>query len=238
MLSCQFLSYNKIMIINFYKKRGISSFSALYGIKKALGTKKVGHCGTLDPFAEGVLLVVTGEDTKKSQELTHLNKEYISEIVFGIKSATFDFDSKNIAYSKNPISLGLVAQFFPLFKEKFIGKIVQQVPSYSAVKINGKKLYKHSREGNIDNIKLPSREVEIYEFEILDSYEKEIMETKYPVMKVRIMCSSGTYIRSIAVDIGKLINSDSILYSLVRTKIGGYTIEDSIKDEDIFKITQ
>ncbi|MFC1700135.1 tRNA pseudouridine(55) synthase TruB [Patescibacteria group bacterium] len=211
------------MILNIHKEKNWTSFDVVAKVRGILGEKKVGHAGTLDPLAEGVLVVLTGEDTKKQSEFMNMEKEYIAEFGLGLDSDTYDLEvlprviDTNIDFEKEI--------------KKYVGKIKQKVPSYSAVKVKGKKLYKEARKGKIDESSLPVKEISIHSIEILDKYEKDI-ETesgvkKIPIFKVKVVCGSGTYIRSLAHDL------DCVLVSLVRTRIGDFKVEDSIEISEI-----
>ncbi|MFH1566207.1 MAG: tRNA pseudouridine(55) synthase TruB [bacterium] len=217
------------MIIIINKPKGITSHDVVDVVRKKIGTKKVGHTGTLDPMAKGVLIVLTDEDTKRQREFVGLEKEYVAEIILGIKTDTFDIEGKilestnskipNLKHTKNRIKEIL---------QQFLGETIQIVPVYSAVKIKGKPLYKYVREGKTKDLVLPKRKINIRKIELFDKYEKD----GYPVIKIRVVCSKGTYIRSLANDIGNKLGCGGTLLSLLRTRVGSYTLEESVKLED------
>ncbi len=215
------------MILNVYKERGWTSFDVVAKVRGILSTKlgkkvKVGHAGTLDPLAEGVLIILTGEDTKRQPEFMSLKKEYICEIIFGVISPTYDLEGE-LVY-QNAVLDNLQERLTKILP-KYKGEISQRVPPYSAVKLRGKALYKIARVGKIKLNELPVKKVIIYELELLDFYNKNSL----PTAKLRILCSKGTYIRSLAHDLGKDLGTGGVLASLVRTKIGEYTMEKALK---------
>ncbi|OGC46103.1 tRNA pseudouridine(55) synthase TruB, partial [candidate division WWE3 bacterium RBG_19FT_COMBO_34_6] len=206
---------------------GWTSFDIVAKIKSMLnksGKKvKIGHAGTLDPLAEGVLIVLTGNDTKKQNKIMEMNKEYICEISFGATSPTYDLE-KELTYIKIPKNLDIEKKL-DILLQKYCGEIEQKVPLYSAVKQSGTPLYKKARKNNTDNIILPSKKINIYEIEKLGFYEKN----KLPTIKLRVLCSKGTYIRSLANDLGIDLGIGGVLVSLTRSMVGEYKVEDSIK---------
>lgn len=206
------------MIINLHKPPGPTSHDMVDQVRKKLNTRKVGHAGTLDPFAEGVLIILTGSDTKKSDEIMHQEKEYLAEIMLGAVSDTFDKTGRicNIGSFLPPSSKKIHA-----ILKKFTGEIEQIPPMYSAVKIKGQKLYELARKGI--EIERKPRKITISAIQLL-SYS-------CPLLKIRIVCSSGTYIRSLANDIGKELNTGGYLESLNRTRVGNFLLENSIAIE-------
>lgn len=213
---------NGILIID--KPKGITSRDVVNNVIKIFNTKKVGHTGTLDPLATGVLVVCVGRATKLVSELTSTDKEYIASVKLGIKTDTLDsmgsiLFNEDIIKTKEEINNVL---------NSFIGTYDQEVPIYSAVKINGKKLYEYAREG-ID-IELPKRKVEIKEIELLDDIEYKDNKTMF---KFRCVVSKGTYIRSLINDIAYRLDTIGIMTNLRRTRQGNFKIEDSVKLEDI-----
>lgn len=203
------------LILNIFKPQGLTSFGVVKSVRKASGVKKVGHAGGLDPFATGVLLVCLGSDTKKISEFMELKKEYEGVIEFGIVTDTYDLDGKII-------EIKTVKEYSMDFLEenlsKFTGTIDQVPPMYSAIKYLGKPLYKIARANRIIDRK--ARKVTIYSIKIL----------KYinPFLTFRVICSKGTYIRSMAYDVGKILGCGAYLKSLTRTKIGDYSIYNSL----------
>lgn len=210
---------NGVLIIN--KPQDITSRDVVNKLNHIFETKKIGHTGTLDPLATGVLVVAIGSYTKLVNELTSLDKEYIAEIKIGIKTDTGDItgDILEEKYNNN-ISKEDILKVFNNFPKEY----EQTVPQYSAVKINGKKLYEYAREGI--SIELPKRNVKIYNLELLE-FNNEIIKFKTKVSK-------GTYIRSLIEDICNHLGILGTMNSLVRTKQGRFSIEDSI---DLDKIS-
>jgi tRNA pseudouridine55 synthase len=224
------------VILNIYKPKGITSFDIVYQLRKKSGIKKVGHAGTLDPLAEGVLVVLTGSDTKKQDEVLKTEKEYVAEIGFGICSETNDLEV--IPEIANIPSLDYVKKVLPPVLNSFTGQIEQRVPLYSAVKVSGKPLYRRARSGKpVDTEQLPIKTVSIYTIEILRFENKEITTVEgvkqIPTVKLNVRCSHGTYIRSLARDIGEKIGSRGTLVSLVRTKVGIYMIDTAKRIEEL-----
>ena len=209
---------NGVLIIN--KPEGITSRDVVNKLNRIFETKRIGHTGTLDPLATGVLVVAIGSYTKLVNELTSLDKEYIAEIKLGIKTDTGDITGnileENNNYNINKEDILNVFNNFPKEYE-------QTVPKYSAVKINGKKLYEYARE-NID-VELPKRLVNIYELELL--------EFNNDIFKFKTKVSKGTYIRSLIEDLCSKLNVIGTMNSLVRTKQGRFSIEESINLDDI-----
>ena len=195
-------------------------------IKKKLNIKKikVGHAGTLDPLATGLLIICCGKMTKSIDKFSLMNKTYTGKFIIGSTTPSYDLETKpNVHYPVDHIDEKLI------FKttKKFIGKISQKPPMFSAVKKDGVRLYKLARKGQ--KIKRDKRDIVINEF--------KITSVELPEISFRITCSKGTYIRSIAHDFGKELNSGAHLTELRRTKIGHYSVDDSVKVMDfIYKI--
>lgn len=205
----------KELILNIFKPPALTSFDVIKAIRKEGAIKKAGHAGSLDPFATGVLLICLGNSTKKISELMELKKEYEGVMEFGIITDTYDTYGK--IKEIKPVkrySLDLLERLF----SKFIGKIMQIPPMYSAVKHSGVPLYKIARAGR--EVERKPREVKIYSLKIL-KYES-------PFLTFKTTCSKGTYIRSLAYDIGQRLGCGSYLKSLTRTKVGKYSIQDSL----------
>jgi tRNA pseudouridine55 synthase len=192
------------------KPPGLTSFDALRDIKRALGTGKVGHTGTLDKFAGGLLLVLTGRALKLSQWFTHCDKQYEGTICFGIETETLDPEGAVIANAPLP-SRENVEKAIP----QFLGKIEQAPPAYSAIHIDGERASALARRGEAPEMR--KRPVTIYRLELL-SWEP-------PNAKIFVRCSSGTYIRSLARDIALAAGSRAHLTELVRTQVGGFKLE-------------
>lgn len=208
-----------LLVVN--KPQGLTSRDVVNKLNHIFSTKKIGHTGTLDPNATGVLVCLIGKYTKLVESITSYDKEYIAEIKLGIKTDTDDITG-NIIYEENSnVTLGEIKKVLSTFPVSYN----QQVPIYSAVKINGKKLYEYARE-NID-ITLPKRKVNIYSLELL-SFKDNIITFKTKVSK-------GTYIRSLIQDICTNLNTIGTMNNLIRTKQGNFDIKDSYTLEEIEK---
>lgn len=207
---------NGLLIVN--KEKGYTSRDVVNIVSKILNTKKIGHTGTLDPIAEGVLVLTVGSCTKLSDVLISEYKEYIAEFVLGYLTDTLDSTGTIICKKNINVTNEEIKKVILSFKTKY----EQTVPKYSAVKVKGKKLYEYARN-NID-IKLPKRLVEIKDIEILN-IDKSI--------KIRCLVSKGTYIRSLIKDIGDKLNTYATMISLTRIKQGEFDIKDSYKIDDI-----
>ena len=207
------------MIINVCKEKNMTSRDVVNIISKHLHTKKVGHTGTLDPLATGVLIVCTNNDTKLVDILTSKNKEYIATMRLGIQTDTGDITGNIIKRATYKVTKDQIIKVL----NNFLGSSTQTVPIYSAVKINGKKLYEYARNG--EEVTLPTREINISSIELLDYHDD--------LIKFKVTVSKGTYIRSLIEDIGKTLQTVATMEDLVRTKQGNYKIEDSYTLEDI-----
>ncbi len=193
--------------------------------KIIFGKLKVGHAGTLDPLATGLIIVCTGKQTKQIETYQSQTKEYIATFKFGATTPSFDLETKeNEQYPYKHITLDLIKKTL----NDFTGEIMQVPPIHSAIKINGVRAYKYARKGK--NIELKAKPLKIDEFEILDF--------SLPVLKLRIVCSKGTYIRALARDIGKALNSGAYLIELQRTRIGEFLVNNAIEIEDFNKFIQ
>lgn len=214
-------------ILNIYKEAGYTSFDVVARLRGILKQKKIGHTGTLDPDAVGVLPICLGNATKVVPYLTDETKEYIAVLRLGITTDTYDMTG-NILRSKEDEALGLAADDIKMTIMSFLGDIEQIPPMYSAIKVNGKRLYELARKG--EEIERKPRRVSIYELEILE--EKELS------YKIRIVCSKGTYIRSLCHDIGEALGCGGTMESLERTRVGEFVKENSLKldeAEELFK---
>ena len=207
------------MIINVCKEKNMTSRDVVNIISKHLHTKKVGHTGTLDPLATGVLLVCTDRDTKLVDILTSKTKEYIATMRLGIQTDTGDITGNIIKKASFRVNKEQIIQTL----NSFLGQSTQTVPIYSAVKINGKKLYEYARNGK--EVTLPTREITISNIELIDFHDN--------LIKFQVTVSKGTYIRSLIEDIGKKLETVATMEDLVRTKQGSYKIEDSYTLDDI-----
>lgn len=212
---------NGFLLVN--KEKGPSSFSIVREIKNKFKLKKVGHAGTLDPLASGLLVIMVGKFTKRFDDFQKLDKEYEAEIVFGKETDTYDSEGKvtykyqgKIMLSDDEVGKAL---------RKFKGKVSQVPPIFSAVKISGKPAYKRSRAGEV--LKLEPKKVEIKEIELIDIQDDS--------MRIKIICSSGTYIRSLAYDLGREIGFGAYLSRLERTRIGDFRLTKAKRVRDITK---
>lgn len=200
--------------INIFKPRGITSHGVVYNVRKILGIKKIGHTGTLDPNATGVLPLCIGKGTRISEYLLDVDKEYIGELTLGIATDTQDIYGKIIDYSTKKVSEADIRSAF----NRFVGEIEQVPPMYSALKKGGKKLYELAREGIV--VERPPRKVKIYDLKIYN-----IIDNKKIVFYVK--CSRGTYIRTLCHDIGELLGTYGYMSYLIRTGVGNFNIKDS-----------
>ena len=212
---------NGILIVN--KPENITSQGVVSRVKKALNIKKCGHTGTLDPLATGVLPVLVGNSTKLSKYLVEHNKIYRAVIELGKKSNTGDREGEIIDTQKVPNNLD-ENKIKNVLKE-FLGKQIQIPPIYSAIKVNGKKLYEYAREDK--KVEIPKREIEIYSIELIE-FEKEKSTITFEVK-----CSKGTYIRTLCEDIAKRLETIGYMKNLIRTKVDIFSIEESYSLNDI-----
>ena len=197
------------------KPQGLTSFGVVARLRRVLSNQagkkvKVGHTGTLDPFATGLMIIVTGKKCREAETFTKLDKWYEAEIVLGEKSSTGDPEGEMSDYKPSVEEIQQVIG-------QFVGKIEQTPPIFSAIKINGQRAYKLAREGK--RVEIPKRTVEIYSLELL-SYE-------YPKLRIKTNVSSGTYIRTLAVDIGDRLNTGAYCENLRRTQIADYSIKEA-----------
>ncbi|MCP4725939.1 MAG: tRNA pseudouridine(55) synthase TruB [bacterium] len=198
----------------------MTSFSVVAYIRKLTGIKKVGHAGTLDPAADGILLVAVGKATKRIEGLMGMEKEYVGNFKFGITTDSFDAEGK---ITDQRSCEGLSEDLIRKELENFKGTIDQVPPVFSALKHKGKPLYKYARKGI--KIEPAPRKVKISEI-ALESFKKD-------EARIRVVCSRGTYIRSIANDLGEALGCGAILNGLTRERIGSYMIKDSISMEGL-----
>lgn len=199
-----------------------TSFDAVRKIRNLIRIKKVGHAGTLDPLATGLLIVCTGKFTKKINEYMAQEKEYTGTITLGATTPTYDLESKPENFK--PFEEILLEQL-PETAKRFTGQIMQTPPIHSAIKKDGKRVYELARKG-VD-VKLEPRPVTIYEF--------EIVKAELPNVEFRVVCSTGTYIRSLANDFGEALGCGGYLSSLCRTRIGNFLLKDAMKIEQFEK---
>lgn len=211
-------------VLLFNKPLHWSSFDlvnkARINIRHRLGVKKIkiGHAGTLDPLATGVLIVCTGKKTKEIDNFQYQTKEYVAELALGATTPSFDLETEvDATYPTEHITRQLVEETL----KQFLGEIQQVPPAFSAVKINGKRAYEYARKGEEVEIKPKTLVID----------EIELMEYSQTAIKIRVVCSKGTYIRGLARDIGVALKSGAHLTSLCRTRIGDAKLEDCISLE-------
>lgn len=203
-------------LLNINKPAGISSYDVIRKLKPVLRPERIGHAGTLDPMATGVLLVLLNEATKVSRLLLELPKEYEAEITLGIQTDTDDITGRVVSQGSVP---GWGFEELNLFlKQNFQGELIQVPPVFSALKQNGTPLYRWARAGKA--VQAPARKVRIYEIMLL-GWEP-------PRARISVRVSSGTYIRALARDIGRSLGCGATLSGLVRTGIGGFTLKNSL----------
>ncbi len=200
------------------KPEGVTSFRALGILKRKLNTKKVGHTGTLDKFATGLLVILTGKMTKFAPYITGMDKTYQATFRFGTTTTTLDPEGDFLGEKSIP-ELDTIKD---VINKSFIGNIIQVPPDFSAVHIDGKRAYQLKLKG--EEVKIPPRNITINKFDILDWDGQDL--------KVEISCSKGSYIRSIARDLGELTNSLAYVTSLNRSVVGPFTSENSVTGED------
>ena len=217
----------KVLLIN--KPLTWSSFQAVNKLKYILKRKydlpkkfKIGHAGTLDPLATGLLIICTGKFTKKITEIQAQEKEYTGTIFVGATTPSYDLETEvDATFPTEHITKELILAT----TKKFIGEIYQKPPVFSAIKKDGKRLYEYARAG--EELEIQSRKTTVYEF--------EITRIQLPEVDFRVKCSKGTYIRSLAYDFGLALQSGGHLTALRRTKIGDYSVENAVTPEDFEK---
>ena len=206
-----------IVLIN--KEKGISSFGVVSKIRKIFNTKKVGHCGTLDPNATGVLPVMIGNATKVSKYLVEHDKEYVAVLKIGIKTDSADGEG-NIILEDNFVLKKKNEKEYKTLIENMVGKHKQVPPMYSAIKVNGKKLYEYARAGQ--EIERAEREIEIYRI-LVENIDFENNEIRF-----KVACSKGTYIRTLCETIAEMLGTIGYMKELQRTKVDKFLIDDSV----------
>ena len=214
----------KVLLID--KPLKWSSFQAVNKLKYILKRKydlpkkfKIGHAGTLDPLATGLLIICTGKFTKSITEIQAQAKEYTGTIVLGATTPSYDLETEvDATFPTEHITEDLILET----TKQFIGEIDQKPPVFSAIKKDGKRLYEHARAGK--EVEIQSRKTTIYEF--------EIKRIQLPEVDFRVKCSKGTYIRSLAFDFGLALQSRAHLSALCRIKIGDYSVENAVTPDD------
>ena len=226
-------------ILNVYKEQGYTSFDVVAKLRGILKQKKIGHTGTLDPMAEGVLPICLGKATKLSGMLSESDKQYVAVMLLGYDTDTEHVTGRVLSVGASDISNEDIKNVI----ESFVGEYEQLPPMYSAIKIGGKKLYEYARAG--ESVERTPRPVKIYSIEDISVYELDASSAglgsefviqnneKYKCISMMVHCSKGTYIRSLCRDIGKNLGSIATLMALKRKEAHGYKIEDAIKLDEI-----
>ncbi|HDZ58819.1 MAG TPA: tRNA pseudouridine(55) synthase TruB [Ignavibacteriales bacterium] len=199
-----------------------TSFKVVYKIKKAINIRRVGHTGTLDPLATGLLIILTGKSTKKMLEFQNLDKTYEGIITLGKTSPSMDTETE---ITENDMPEDLTEEKILSVRNQFLGEIVQVPPMYSALKVKGQKLYHLARKGKV--VKREPRKVYVSKF--------EIKKIDLPDIHFEIRCSKGTYIRVIANDFGEKLGCGAVLSSLRRTEIGDYNVNDALRVKELIQ---
>ena len=212
-------------ILNIHKALGMTSHDVVARVRKLLRQKRVGHTGTLDPMARGVLPICVGQATRVAEYLSESGKAYQAEITFGTVTDTYDAEGTVIrTASTDALTLERIESLLP----RFLGQQLQVPPLYSAIKIQGQPAYKHARAG--EALTLEPRAVEITQLRIVD--------WQPPKLTLDVECSKGTYIRSLAYDLGEALECGAYLSALLRTRSGPFTIEQSLTLEQLTDATE
>lgn len=210
---------NGIIVIN--KEKGVTSHDVVIQLRKMLQEKKIGHTGTLDPNATGVLPLLIGEGTKLSQYLIEHDKEYIVTLELGVQTSTGDSEGTIIKQEEN-LKMPNKEKIQSVL-QSFMGKQIQTPPIYSAIKVKGKKLYEYAREGK--SVEIPKREIEIYQIDLL--------AIKDHIIKFHVACSKGTYIRSLCEEIANCLGTIGYMKELERTRVGRFLLEDACTIQEL-----
>lgn len=206
--------------LNVYKPKGMTSHDVVAVLRRVTKIKQIGHTGTLDPFAEGVLPICIGKATRLIEYLAD-DKAYIATLQFGKTTDTYDIEGQFVSQRSKKVSKDDVINIL----KKYEGEIEQVPPIYSALKVNGKKLYEYAREGK--DVEIKSRKVVIEKIELL-SFDDELQQAE-----IYVKCSKGTYIRSLGFDIGNDLECGAYLSKLIRVQAGDFKLDDSIKLDDL-----
>lgn len=214
-------------ILALKKPAGMTSHDCVAKIRRIFSTKKVGHTGTLDPEVTGVLPICIGRATKVAEYMSEYGKEYIGEVCLGFSTETEDAHGEKVL--EKPVEADISPDVVKDILKSLTGEIEQIPPMFSAVKVNGKKLYEYARQGiTIDR---PKRNVTIYELELLKA--NETIRKDNPVFSFRVKCSKGTYVRTLAVEIGERLGYPAHMSSLVRTASGPFSMDDCVTFEQL-----
>ncbi len=216
------IDFNEGAVILVNKPIDWSSFKVVDKVKRILKIKKVGHAGTLDPKATGLLILCTGSMTKRIEEFQNQIKEYRGKIYFGKTTPSMDAETIEQASEEKDVSY-LTLDLIKEKAQKFVGEIEQIPPAYSAIWINGKRSYELARKGK--SVELKPRKVTVHKFEILN-YDP-------PFADFVVTCSKGTYIRSLVADLGNELGCGAFLFSLERTRIGEFFLEDALNIKEL-----
>jgi tRNA pseudouridine55 synthase len=207
---------NGLLLVN--KPIGITSFDVIRRLRRQTGVRKIGHAGTLDPLASGLMLLLFGTATKQAMKLTKLDKRYVAQIRLGANSTTGDDEGDKTAVSdRQPTEAEVEAVV-----RELTGEITQIPSAYSAIKIRGQEAYKRVRAG--EQVEMPSRQVTVH--------EHTLITYSYPVVELEAHVSSGTYIRTLAEDLGRRLGTGAYLTGLVRTECGPYSLQDAVVLEE------
>lgn len=202
-----------LLLVN--KPEGITSFDVIRRLRRITGVRKIGHAGTLDPAASGLMLILFGAACKQAMKLTKLDKRYVADIQLGANSSTGDREGELVAVNDRVPELPEVETAL----KELTGEITQVPPVYSAIKINGREAYKRVRAG--EQVEIPARQVMVY--------ENRLVKYDYPLVVLDTKVSSGTYIRTMAEDFGKLLGTGAYLFGLVRTEVADFRLVDAIE---------
>lgn len=219
-----------------YKPAGPTSFDIISQIRKITGIRKIGHAGTLDPLAEGLMIILIGPMCKKQDELQGLDKKYTVEAVLGITTTTYDAEGDIVHQVEHSRLNRITAQKIKAVLETFIGKQKQTVPAFSAVKVKGQKLCDKARKGLIDPTTLPKREINIYQVKLSEFKETRCNASLRPRITLQVSCSKGTYIRSLIHDLGQKLGVGAYVTKLIRTQVGKYKVEEAMTIEEFEKV--
>jgi tRNA pseudouridine55 synthase len=216
------MNEDSVLLID--KPAGITSFGVVARVRRVLSQQlgkkaKVGHTGTLDPFATGLMIIVTGKECRNAGDYSKLDKEYEAAITLGVMSTTGDPEGELTQISTDVPTLDAVQAAL----QQFTGEITQRPPIYSAIKINGRRAYDLARKGEV--FEMPERQVTVFSLDLI--------EYTYPVIKIRVHVSSGTYIRTLAQDIGAVLETGAYCSQLRRTKVAEYKITEALVLDDL-----
>ncbi|MDB5179099.1 MAG: truB [Patescibacteria group bacterium] len=192
----------------------MTSFDVIRRLRRTTGVRKIGHAGTLDPLASGLMLMMFGTACKQAQVYTKLDKRYVAEVTLGANSSTGDGEGEKTAVSDRVPARDEVAAALA----RLTGEITQTPPIYSAIKIGGQEAYKHARAGR--SVEMPSRQVTVY--------ENQLLRYEYPLIELEAKVSSGTYIRTLAEDLGGALGTGAYLSGLVRTEVGEFSLDEAL----------